>query len=171
MSSGASQIRGPAGLPGFRAALGEVFGSPLFQFLAASAAAFLILFARCPVNLLLPSLYAEDAYWTSLIFTNGFWSAVWLGKTDYFVFGNVGGIWLGLRFVELFLAGNLLEIPFAHAMVAMLFAAAVVSMPFLLLRPLLQPSWRMLLWLLCCLIPLAQSRYTCPSLARLRAIL
>ena len=139
------------------AAVRRVIVSPAFLFWAATAAAFVIFFARGPAAYLHPILYTEDGVWTSLIYRRGFWHAVFHARPDYHVVGNVLGLWLGMQACELFCAGNILELPRTYAIVSYLFFAMTVSLPVLLLHKQLPPRHLLAVWLLGCFLPIGSS--------------
>lgn len=141
-------------LPGsFRDDLRGVAASPWFQFLAATAAATLIFFARAPAAYVEPLLFAEDWEWTSMVVTRGFWDTALHARGDYRILGNTVLVWLGVWIAEAW-CGDVLRTPQCLAVVSYVFFAAVASLPVLLLRRQLSPGGRFAAWLLACLMPL-----------------
>jgi hypothetical protein len=138
----------------FREELFRVLASPLFQFLAATAVAFVVFFARAPAAYLSPVLFAEDQSWTSMVVTRGFWDTALHAREDYCILGNVILVWLGLQACEWFCGGDVLMLPQCLAVVSYLFFAAAVSLPILLLGRQLPATYRWLAWALACLLPL-----------------
>lgn len=134
----------------------DILRRPLFQYLAATAAALVILFARAPVAGVMPELFAEDGAWTSRIYTRGFADAVFHGRrgADYPVFGNVLLLWLGMRWCDLVHGGDLLALAGDCARVCYLAFAAAISLPVLLLRRQLPGLMLPAVWLLACFLPL-----------------
>jgi hypothetical protein len=142
----------PTSLPSLRDDLRGVAGSPWFQFLAATAAATLIFFARAPAAYMEPLLFAEDWEWTSSLVTRGFWDTALHARGDYRIVGNTVLVWLGVSIAEW--CGDVLRTPRCLAVVSYVFFAAVASLPVLLLRRQLSPAGRFAAWLLACLMPL-----------------
>jgi hypothetical protein len=137
--------------------LRRVVTSPAFVFFVATAAAFVIFFARGPAAYLHPILYTEDGVWTSLIYRRGFWHALFHARPDYHVVGNVLALGMGMQACELFCAGNVLELPRCYAIISYLFFAMTVSLPILLLRSQLKPLHLLAVWLLGCFLPIGTS--------------
>ncbi len=149
----------PRPLAGWRALaadVGDVVRHPLFQYLAATAAALVLLFARAPVAGVMPELFAEDGAWTSSLHTRGFWETVFHGRrgSDYPVFGNVLLLWLGRQWCDLVHGGDLLHLAGDCARVSYLAFAAAISLPVLLLRRQLPGVRLPAVWLLACFLPL-----------------
>jgi hypothetical protein len=138
----------------FRAAMGAVGRSPLFQFLAATLAAMVIFFARAPVAFMAPLLFAEDRAWTSQLVTRGFWETAFHAREDYCILGNVIVVWLGMRACEWLCEGDVFQLPRCLAVASYLFMGAAVSLPVLLLRRQLRPGYLLAAWLLACFLPL-----------------
>ena len=138
----------------FREDLARVLASPLFQFLAATAAAFVVFFARAPAAYLSPMLFAEDQSWTSMVVTRGFWNTALHAREDYCILGNVILVWLGMQVCGWFCGGDVFVLPQCLALVSYLFFAAAVSLPILLLQRQLAAAYRWLAWSLACLLPL-----------------
>jgi hypothetical protein len=136
--------------------VGDVVRHPVFQYLAATAAALVLLFARAPVAGVLPELFAEDGAWTSSLHTRGFWETVFHGRrgADYPVFGNVLLLWLGGQWCAWVHDGDLLHLAGACARVSYLAFAAAISLPVLLLRRQLPGIRLPAVWLLACFLPL-----------------
>jgi hypothetical protein len=154
-------MRPPAGIarraPVVRVVCAEIVGvvrTPLFCFLAATATAFVILFARAPGAYVSPLLFAEDRGWTSKLVTHGFWWTALHGRGDYCILGNAALVWLGLRACEWPCGGDVFQLPRCLAVAAYLFLAAAVALPVLLLRRQLPPIFLLAAWLLACLLPL-----------------
>jgi hypothetical protein len=139
------------------AALRRVVMSPAFVFLVATAAAFVIFFARGPAAYLHPILYGEDALWASMIYRHGFWLTLLHARGDYHVLGNILALGMGIQACELFCAGNILALPRCYAMISYLFFAVTVSLPLLLLRGQLRPFHLLAVWLLGCFLPIGTS--------------
>jgi len=135
----------------------KVLNQPLFQFIAAATFAYVIFFARCPVNFILPTLYGEDGLWSTHIFRFGFWDAVMKIRTDYYVFGNLVMLWLGMQVCDLFYGGDILLLAKSYAIISMAFYAVTVSLPFILIRHILPFRYLVVLWLLLCFVPLGLS--------------
>jgi hypothetical protein len=132
----------------------DVLSSPGFRFLAATAVAFLILFARAPGAWVTPLFFAEDRDWTSLLVTRGFWHTVCHARPDYCVFGNVLVLWTGMRLCDLCAGGDPLQLARWQAVASYLAFALVVSLPVLLLRRRLPSPAILAVWLLGVFMPL-----------------
>lgn len=145
-----------AGVRALAAEVADVVGHPFFQYLAATAAALVILFARAPVAGVMPELFAEDGAWTSSLHTRGFWETVFHGRrgSDYPVFGNVLLLWLGSRWCAIVHGGDLLQLAGDCARVSYLAFAAAISLPVLLLRRQLPGIRLPAVWILACFLPL-----------------
>ena len=132
----------------------EVLRAPSFRFLAATAAALVVLFARAPGPWVTPLFFAEDRDWTSLLVTRGFWHTALHARPDYCVFGNVLVLWIGMRLCDLFAGGDPLQLARWQAVASYLAFAVVVSLPVLLLRRRLPPAAILAVWLLALFMPL-----------------
>jgi len=125
-----------------------------FAFCAATAAAFVVFFARAPGAWVTPMFFAEDRKWTSLLLTHGFWHTVFDARPDYAVFGNVAVLWTGVRLCDLFGGGDPLDIPRWQALASYALFAMVVSLPVLLLPGRLPRGTLPAVWALGVLMPL-----------------
>jgi hypothetical protein len=132
----------------------EVLRGPSFRFFAATAVAFVVLFARAPGPWVTPLFFAEDGKWTSLLVTRGFWHTALHARPDYCVFGNVLVLWTGMRLCDLFDGGDPLELARWQAVASYLAFAVVVSLPVLLLRRRLPAAAVLAVWLLALFMPL-----------------
>jgi hypothetical protein len=131
----------------------DVLRGPSFRFVAATAAAFVVFFARAPGAWVNPVFFAEDRDWTTLLVTHGFWHTVFHARPDYAVLGNVAVLWVGMRLCDL-VGGDPLTIPRYQAVVSYLVFAIVVSLPLALLRRRLRPEALAAVWLLALAMPL-----------------
>lgn len=140
----------------FAAEVAAVIRHPLAGYLAATAAALVILFARVPRPYVIPQLFAEDGLWSSLLHTRGFWHTAFHGRpeSDYCIVGNVLLLELGRAWCGVFHGGDPLEYPRSLALVSYLFYAAVFSLPLLLFRGRLPTPYLVTLWLAACFLPL-----------------
>jgi hypothetical protein len=127
---------------------------PLLQFLAATAAATVILCARAPVAFVAPLLFAEDRLWSSKLVMDGFWQTAFHAREDYAILGNTILVWVGARAYEWLCAGDVFELPRCLAVTAYACVAAAMSLPILVLRRQLPPLLLATLWLLACFMPL-----------------
>jgi hypothetical protein len=134
--------------------VGTVLRSRSFRFLAATAVAFVVLFARAPGPWVTPLFFAEDREWTSLLVTRGFWHTALHARPDYCVFGNVLVLWTGMRLCDLFDGGDPLELARWQAVASYLAFTVVVSLPVLLLRRRLPAAAVLAVWLLALFMPL-----------------
>jgi hypothetical protein len=138
----------------FAAELVAVPRHPVFQFLAATAAAMVILCARAPVAYVAPTLFAEDLSWTSQLVTQGFWQTAFHAREDYGILGNTVLLWAGMQADRWFCGGDVFELPRCLAVTAYACMAAAMSLPILVLRRQLPPVFLVTFWLLACFLPL-----------------
>jgi hypothetical protein len=131
----------------------DVLRGPSFRFVAATAAAFVVFFARAPGPWVNPVFFAEDRDWTTLLVTHGFWHTAFHARPDYAVLGNVAVLWGGMRLCDL-AGADVLAIPRYQALVSYFAFALVVSLPVLLLRRRLRPEALAAVWLLGVAMPL-----------------
>jgi hypothetical protein len=127
---------------------------PLFQFLAATAAATVILCARAPVAYVAPMLFAEDRAWSSKLVTEGFWQTAFYAREDYGILGNTILVWAGMQADRWLCGGDVFQLPRCLAVMAYACVAAAISLPILVLRRQLPPVFLATLWLLACFLPL-----------------
>lgn len=119
----------------FREDLRAIAAGRLFPFLAAASFAFLVFFLRSPDAFLNPFLYAEDGIvYTLRLSRDGLWQTLLDARADYYVVGNVLLHWVGMRICDVFLDGNLIELPRILAVLSYGFFGMVAALPMLLLR-------------------------------------
>ena len=127
---------------------------PAFQFLAAAAAATLILCARAPVAYVAPLLFAEDRAWSSKLVTDGFWQTAFHAREDYCILGNTLLVWAGMQACTWLCDGDVFALPRCLSVTAYACVGAAMSLPILLLRRQLPPILLATAWLLACFLPL-----------------
>ncbi len=114
----------------------------------------LLFFIRNPVNFILPTVYAEDGTWTALIYNYGLIYAIKFARPDYYVFGNLAALWIGIKCCYFFDSGDLYNLPRWYALISYFIYALTASLPIIFLKNYLRPIYLFLLWLLLCFIPL-----------------
>lgn len=133
---------------------GRVLRTAAFQYVVATAAAFLIFFARAPAAYVSPMFFTEDGPWSGMVLTRGAWETARHARGDYCVLGNVLLIRCGIAACRWTCGGDLFALPACLAVVSYLFFAAVASLPVLLLRRQLTPAFRWTAWLMACVMPM-----------------
>ena len=95
---------------------------------------FLLLIVRTPDALISPVLYAEDGTWLGRIYVEGLWNVLINARPDYFVVGNVLGLYFAKYLSYTFFAYDVNTLPFFISILSYLFFALIVSIPVLLLK-------------------------------------
>ncbi len=117
-----------------------------------------IIFARNPIALFHPSMFAEDGVWTSVVYRHGSLASYWMARLDYLVVGNMMLINLAVAANHAIIgADDITRLPEAIAVVSYVFFAAVAALPVVALRSYMSLSARLLLWFLLLLIPVGSS--------------
>lgn len=95
---------------------------------------FLLLIVRTPDALISPVLYTEDGTWLGRIYVEGLWNVLINARPDYFVVGNVLGLYFAKYLSYTFFAYDVNTLPFFISILSYLFFALIVSIPVLLLK-------------------------------------
>ncbi len=132
----------------------------LALFLVCFATSFLIFFFRNPDPFINPVFYTEDGRdYVGRILSQGFWSALFHARPDYFVFGNILLTEIALLVNNLFYSSGILYLPQTIAIVSYLFYAFVATLPILLFADRIKTSYLIALALISTFFPLHSSDF------------
>jgi len=132
----------------------------LALFLVCFATSFLIFFFRNPDPFINPVFYTEDGRdYVGRILSQGFWSALFHARPDYFVFGNILLTGIALVVNNLFYSDSILYLPQTIAIVSYLFYAFVATLPILLFADRIKTSYLIALALISTFFPLHSSDF------------
>lgn len=95
---------------------------------------FLLLIIRTPDALISPILYAEDGTWLGRIYIEGLWNILINARPDYFVIGNILGLYFAKYLSYTFFAYDVSTLPFFISILSYLFFSIIASIPVLLLK-------------------------------------
>jgi hypothetical protein len=95
---------------------------------------FLLLIVRTPDALISPVLYAEDGTWLGRIYVEGLWNVLINARLDYFVVGNILGLFFAKYLSYTFFAYDISTLPFFIAIQSYAFFALIAVSPIILLK-------------------------------------